>query len=300
MANLNLNFTYNWQNQKNIAGKKNKIEIVSSNARPATNGCWDKSQSGDLDGNAFIPRPIKAWRKQLQPDSIRGGTKYKNIILESEQPGRIITPDDNCCNTTNNITTQFVSNLSSDKFNNFNTDNITTITYDDIVNCQNGPVGKNICCNPEKNIIKYSQTTPIKNHFIDTSSYLQRKCNIYTQSYTKSSNIDYFNIYGLALYPNDNSIGPQSLINSKCYKTCKTNCPSILNKPYNQNLTEKYSIYKPNNREYSTQGAVSSSSRISNLKNNTISKYGSYANNAYGLYNVNYTNIIKDKNLLQY
>ena len=291
----NLNFTYNWQNQKNIAGKNNMAQIVSSNARPSTNGYWDNSQSGNLDGNSFIPRPIKAWRKQLQPNPIRGGTKSKNIIIESEQPSRIITPNDKCCNITNNITTQIVSNISSDKNNQFNTNNITTITYDDIINCQNGPVGKYICCNPEKNIIKYNQTTPIKNNFIDTSSYLQSKCNIYTQSYTKSSNIDYFSIYGSALYPNDNSIGPQSLINSKCYKTCGTNCPSILNKPYNKNLTEKYIIYKPNNREYSTQGAVSSSSRISNLKNNTIYKYGSYANNAYGLQIANYTNIIKDK-----
>jgi len=46
-------------------------------------------------------------------------------------------------------------NIGDLVFNNFNTDNITTITYDDIINCQNGPVGKNICCNPEKNIIKY-------------------------------------------------------------------------------------------------------------------------------------------------
>ena len=638
----NLNFTYNWQNQKYIAGKKNITQIISSNSRPATNGYWDKSQLNELDANAFIPRPIKSWRKQLQPNKIRGGTKSKNIILESEQPGRIISTDNWCNNytelreitffgeyiltneyppiamtanslnvagntygngnyiasssstrdgllpwrafddtttqwrsankynvgveplglpsspassttattgpilgewiqlqlpdaiklklfvikvraltsvqpkkmkllgsnnpnndwnilyetddlrylsyvetiyvnatelysyyrlvilsldggsqpyvdiveiqffeeiilikeyppiamtqditivsgntygngnyiasassngtgfsswhtfddtdnswrsgsvypnpTTSTITntgpilgewiqlqlpmeiklksflitpninftpipvkvkllgsnnpantwnilyetnlleynttiyvndiisysyyrlvilttnsnniliTQIVSNISSDKYNNFNTDIANTITYDNIVNCQNGPVGKYICCNPEKNIIKYNQITPINNNFIDTSSYLQSKCNIYTQSYTKSSNIDYFNIYGLALFPNDNTIGgPQLLINSKCYKTCGTNCPSILNKPYNQNLIEKYSIYKPNNREYSIQGAVSSSSRISNLKNNTIAKYNSNANSAYGLQNANYTNIIKDK-----
>ena len=111
----NLNFTYNWQNQKNIAGKNNMTQIVSSNARPLTNGYWDNSQSGNLDGNSFIPRPIKAWRKQLQPNPIRGGTKSKNIIIENEQPSRIITPNDKCCNTTNNITTQIVSNLSSDK-----------------------------------------------------------------------------------------------------------------------------------------------------------------------------------------
>jgi hypothetical protein len=635
----NLNFTYNWQNQKYIAGKKNITQIISSNSRPATNGYWDKSQLDELDANAFIPRPIKSWRKQLQPNKIRGGTKSKNIILESEQPGRIISTDNWCNNytelreiqffeeiisineyppiamtadslnvngntygngnyiasasdsatgllpfnafndttaqwrsvslypTTTNVTntptgytnttagpiigewiqlqlpnaiklksfvialnsisathpskakllgsnnpanawnilyetddmpysnlspttiyvnanelytyyrlviltgggsqpyvniveltffeefisineyppiamtqdttivngntygngnyiasassnagagllpwhtfddtdnswrsgsvypttstitntgpilgewiqlqipvaiklksflitpnttinprpkqvkllcsnnpadtwnilyetdlleyntiiyvnyiqsysyyrlvilttnsnniliTQIVSNISSDKYNNFNTDIANNITHDDIVNCQNGPIGKYICCNPEKNIIKYNQITPINNNFIDTSSYLQSKCNIYTQSYTKSSNIDYFNIYGLALFPNDNNIGgPQLLINSKCYKTCGTNCPSILNKPYNQNLIKKYSIYKPNNREYSIQGAVSSSSRISNLKNNTIAKYNySNDNNAYGLQNANYTKIIKDK-----
>ena len=618
----NLNFTYNWQNQKYIAGKKNITQIISSNSRPATNGYWDKSQLDELDANAFIPRPIKSWRKQLQPNKIRGGTKSKNIILESEQPGRIISTDNWCNNYTelreiqffeeyiinyppallsisdntttlieqsygngvynvsyssqtstriarnlfnghgvwrpntiidawvqlelpnsivlhsyqvntgigtgtgvptqfklegsndntfvtkvllntttwdrsegsrtiiinpsvnqsfkffrltnlniaysssfiqfsypliffeklntdkeyppiamtqditivsgntygngnyiasassnagagllpwhtfddtdnswrsgsvypnpttstitntgpilgewiqlqlpmeiklksflitpninftpipvkvkllgsnnsadtwnilyetdlleyntiiyvnytqsysyyrlviltttnsnNNLITQIVSNISSDKYNNFNTDIANTITHDDIVNCQTGPIGKYICCNPEKNIIKYNQITPINNNFIDTSSYLQSKCNIYTQSYTKSSNIDYFNIYGLALFPNDNNIGgPQLLINSKCYKTCGTNCPSILNKPYNQNLIKKYSIYKPNNREYSIQGAVSSSSRISNLKNNTIAKYNySNDNNAYGLQNANYTKIIKDK-----
>jgi hypothetical protein len=50
----------------------------------------------------------------------------------------------------------------------------------------------------------------------------------------------------------------------------------------------KSSIYKPNNIEFSKQGAVSGSSRISKIKNDTIYQYGANVNNANGLKATNY------------
>ncbi|MEX0597230.1 MAG: hypothetical protein WD512_12115, partial [Candidatus Paceibacterota bacterium] len=190
-------FTYKWQLQPYKSWKDYKNDIIPSNARPMTNGSWINNQVGGAetsDGNAFLARPLKQWRKQLQTDYIRGGTQSKNIIA-LELPGSVIAigsglPNGeipNCCgpssvcadpeNCYKQVNTKVVSNTSVDKYNNFcdSTGNCSImVTQDDVVNkCWNGPIGKRICCNPEANLIKGSQCTPIKDNFTDSSAYLQ-------------------------------------------------------------------------------------------------------------------------------
>ena len=70
-------FTYKWQFQPYKVWKgPSRVEAVPGNARPITNGSWILNQPDGqpvVDGNAFLPRPIKHWRRQLQSDPIRGG-----------------------------------------------------------------------------------------------------------------------------------------------------------------------------------------------------------------------------------
>jgi len=62
-------FTYKWQPQQYISWKGySRTEAVPGNARPLTNGTWILNQPDGMnqtDGNAFLPRPIKHWRRQL-------------------------------------------------------------------------------------------------------------------------------------------------------------------------------------------------------------------------------------------
>ena len=177
MTNLNYkHFTYKWQNQPYVITKNNKNQIIPSNARPITNGSWIINQPGGIeskDGNAFLARPLKQWRKQLQPDLIRSGTQSKNIIT-TDLPGSFFTlgsglpknETPTCCNTSSETIcqtpndcktyetkdTKIVSDIAKEKYNNFcdSTGNCSIlVTRDDVVNkCWNGPIGKRICCNP--------------------------------------------------------------------------------------------------------------------------------------------------------
>jgi len=300
-------FTYKWQPQPYKSWKNYKNDIVPSKARPITNGSWINNQVGGpiiSDGNAFLPRPLKHWRKQLNPDYIRGGTQSKDISA-LELPGSVIALGSglskgdtiNCCgpssvcvdpeNCYKATNTKIVSNTNVDKYNNFcdsigNCDNV--VTQNDVINkCWNGPIGKRICCNPEANLIKESQCTPIEGNFTDTSAYLQSRCKKYYQrlssqhangvKYFTSSPTYYSDLSGVALYPNNNQDGPQVSQKTSCIITCKLN----------QN-----NIYKPSNRPFSVEGAVSGGSRILKLKNDSFYQNGAQSNNANGLKATNY------------
>ena len=329
MSNLNYkHFTYKWQNQPYIITKNNKNQIVPSNARPITNGSWIINQPGGTetkDGNAFLARPLKQWRKQLQPNLIRSGTQSKNII-PSDLPGSVITlgsglpknTTPNCCGnsseiickiesdckTYESIDTKIVSDIPKEKYNNFcdATGNCSAlITQDDVINkCWNGPIGKRICCNPEANIIKGSQTTPISNNFTDTSAYLQRRCKKYYQrlssqhargvEYYTSKPTYYSDLSGVALYPIDSPTGPQVTQKTSCLGNCGSTCEKCNKSCPTGYLTQinQDTIYKPSNRHFSIECAVSGSARILKLKNDSFYQNGAQTNNANGLKATNY------------
>jgi hypothetical protein len=312
MSNLNYkHFTYKWQNQPYVITKNNKNQIITSNARPITNGSWIINQTGGTeakDGNAFLARPLKQWRKQLQPDLIRRGTQSKNII-PSDLPGSVITlgcglPKNTTPNCCDNVSTKIVSDIPKEKYNNFcdATGNCSVlISQDDVINkCWNGPIGKRICCNPESNLIKGSQTTPINNNFTDTSAYLQRRCKKYYQrlssqhargvEYYTSKPTYYSDLSGVALYPIDSPTAPQVTQKTSCSgncgstcENCNKSCPTGYVTQFNQ-----YTIYKPSNRPFSIEGAVSGSARILKLKNDSFYQNGAQTNNANGLKATNY------------
>jgi len=84
------------------------------------------------------------------------------------------------------------------------------------------------------------------------------------------------------LYPNDEPLGPQTFLIPDCVTLCKEIQP--------------VTIYKPNNRTFSTQGVTDSSNRTNKLRYDTVKSaaaslkdvFGQSAANA-GKYLINYT-----------
>jgi len=272
-------YTYMWNLQPYKTDKGiSRIETAPSNARPLTNGNWDAGQfNNSVDGNAFLPRPIKHWRKQLQTDPVRGGSKSK-IITETFQPGGTVylnagvNEERECCEL-GQVTTKLPSYITIEKNNQFcDTVNCSyTVTAEDVENGWNGPIGKKICCNPEKNVIKRGTTLLSKKYYTDSKAYLRSRNKLYKQKLTilPYSGITYYNSQGDWLYPNDTSIGPQIFSTGDCPQTA---CGG------NQQIT----IFKPNNRQFKVQGAVSSSTRLEKLKLETVNKSGKSFANVYG------------------
>ena len=110
-----LNFKYkSWKGPS-------RVEAVPGNARPITNGAWILEKidtQSNIDGNAFLPRPIRHWRRQLQNDPIRGGSAPKNI-REAFQPGATIYlggkvgETNDCCVPENKTGYNIIANISS-------------------------------------------------------------------------------------------------------------------------------------------------------------------------------------------
>jgi len=298
---MSIKKTYMWQLQQYKPDKGiSRIEVAPSNARPLTNGNWNKNQFENAkDGNAFLPRPIKHWRKQLQPDLIRGGSK-SNQITEAFQPGGTVylngnvNEENNCCQT-NNITTKLPSYITIEKNNKYcNTPDCSyTVTAQNVEDGWNGPIGKKICCNPEYNRIKPATTLLSKKYYTDSKMYLRSRNKLYNQ---KLSNlpypgVNYYNDNGKWLYPTNNLLGPQVFSTGECPQGSCGSSPQI-------------TIFKPNNREFKVQGAVSSSTRLEKLKLDTVNKsakslvipYGKSASKAGSYYlNGNTPYLIKDK-----
>ena len=273
-------YTYMWQLKPYKPDKGiSRIEIAPSNARPLTNGEWDNNQFNDAkDGNAFLPRPIKHWRRQLQPDPTRGGSKSKTIT-EVFQPGGTVylngnVDEENECCETGNVTTKLPSYISISKNNKYCSTNdhcSYTVTAQNVEDGWNGPIGKKICCNPVYNRIKPSTTILSKKYYTDSRAYLRSRNKLYNQ---KSTNlpypgVTYYNSEGEWLYPNDSLLGPQVFSTGECTQTA---CEG----------SKQITIFKPNNRPFKVQGAVSSSTRIDKLKLDTVNKSGSSLVRPYG------------------
>ncbi len=119
--------------------------------------------------------------------------------------------------------------------------------------------------------------------FTDSAAYLQSRCVTYDQklAYNPAAGVTYFSPQGLVLQPNNSPTGPQVSETDNCFT-----------QPARCNTT----IYKPNNSQFANQGGVSSSSRISRLKYNTLNNYGAEFNSAAGAVGVNTGRYISEPN----
>jgi hypothetical protein len=235
---FNLNQPYvTWKNPSTNSA-------VPTWSRPLINGPGTNNTIGD--GTSFRARPIKHWRKQLNPVS-GSGSGQSGIGMPNDTPGGAVhlgNAQSLICNTNNGIKESI--------------DKVVT------------------CCYTKR----LNPSTPTDYH-ADTNSYLHSRCQTFDQ---KSSTLPDPNAIYLVdsgkkdsnnnpIYvpaqPSDSSTGSQVRLTQSCAQA----------KCANNRVT---TIYKPNNAQYAQQGAVSSSSRMVRLKLNTINKNGNSFRSAWG------------------
>lgn len=197
-------------------------------------------------GNDFRARPIKHWRKQLMSDD--RAIFSKSVMHYFDTPGNTINKSvtlyNNCQDDCGINFNLYIPAISSNSHPQYN--DPTPNDYD---------ISNNTCraCNPEAHVIKSASTILKKTYYTDSKSYLQSRCRTYDQKLPVSSNKDQKN----PIYYGD-------CYNGLCRNKIET-------------------IYKPNNSEFSQQGAASSSSRIAKLKQDIINKNGNSFKGVFGL-----------------
>lgn len=300
-----MNYTYNWQPQPQVAWKgKSTNSVTKSWSRPFSNGSatpWASGKgyeqtplnSGDGTGFWGKPRPLKQWRKQLNP---RLPNHTKDIGMPMDIPGGSVYlgADSTQCsvkdcsnsyflkdNNSKNSSLQIVTPTSSDSF------------YDSDQN-------KMVCvaCNPENNIIK-EKVQPLQDSYTEYGAYLHSRAKKYSQRTGRGiSGVyqgSYFNESGKMLYPSNASGPPEYYYPASKMIALRCDISNNYTKDDNGNITgiikSKPYIYKPSNPQFSTQGAVSGGSRISKLKENTINFNRANTVTANGLRNVNNGNL---------
>jgi hypothetical protein len=245
-----MNFTYK---QPYVTWKGPSTgSAIPSWSRPLIN-----NNTNTNTGTSFAARPIKHWRKQLVPAANTGITRNASMGMPMDRPGGSVylgaTVD--CSNCLVNLT-DLIPTTKNTIFDN---------TKDASGNC--------VACNPETNIIKSGITLLNKNYYTDSKAYLQSRCQTYDQklSTTPIPGNSYINpTTHQPIPPSDSPTGSQVYYTENCSKKCET-INSVVR-----------TIYKPNNQQYSQQGSVSSSSRLTRLKNNTITKNGNSFKTAWG------------------
>lgn len=207
----------------------------------------------------FKAGPIKHWRKQLIPTEGSGHGKTA-IGMPSDLPGGLTNvgvatnPCLECGYNLKNL-------LFAEAINVFDSGVKQLNEEGDGVVCT--------ACNPENNIIKSATTKLRKKYYSDTKGYLKSRCLTYDQRLSGNrveGNI-YINPNNTPAWPSDSPLGSQVRATLDCSISCSTPITTI---------------YKPNNTQYATQGAVSSSSRLTRLKLNTINDNGSSFRTAFG------------------
>lgn len=130
-----------------------------------------------------------------------------------------------------------------------------------------GSKNNGVCRGGNTNVYYRSATTNVnKDYHQTTKSYLHRKCKTFEQNLKLGENIS------------DETYKMTSCSNNNCNKT----------------------IYKPNNKKFSKQGSVESSTRLLRLKNDTINQNGASFRSAFGRQSANagkYKNSIGNENI---
>tara|TARA_Y100000991_G_scaffold214889_1_gene203730 strand:- start:1530 stop:2564 length:1035 start_codon:yes stop_codon:yes gene_type:complete len=225
---------------------------------------YNRSENSTDDPNAFRARPLKHWRHQYGEINDKQTYNNKRLIHYVDKPGGyIVRPYQLQCDCNGSVSMVTDFNLgrikNENKVGKFNVVN-SNGDKDDLKNYYENNVNHidaNITClnlaDPPSKAKKLTRTKTTVNenpalpkYFQTNFSYLQNRCKTFKQ---KSYN-----------FQNSTS----SSINNEYDANC---CPS--------NVNCKKTIYKPNNKQFSVQGAVDSSSRIARLKLNEINKYAS-------------------------
>ena len=269
---MTLIFAYRFDKQPYVSWKgnisQNQFNVaVPTNKRPAINGPALTNLTPHV--NKRSAQPIKHWRKQLDPENqgVHSKISVANLIERPGGASRLAQSANACknCDVSGNA-------LYAKEYIQTNTLHFPKPTSEDQVDASNNP--RCLACNPEAHVIKSAVTILKKSYYSDFNGYLKSRGKTYEQkqSFTKKTGIDY-GTSSNPTYPSDATNGPQIFNMLNCVSKCVT--------PTNT-LGNQTTIYKPNNRGFSQQGAVSSSNRLAKLKYDTITKNGNSFRSAYG------------------
>lgn len=244
--------------------------VVSSNSRPNTNG---PSSDPLLYHSAFgKARPLKLWRKQLVPTANSGSSK--SSLLGLDKPGSSTLRSNSDCTTCLSSIPEAAISTSIQGNNSFlttATPNNSTMNAGSITDTSNNIYDKCLSCDATSNRIKPATTVLSKKYYTSSQSYLRSRCQTYAQKamIEKRPGIQYVDSNGIPLQPTDANNGPQVFNTASCEIGCG-------------NGKTVTTIYKPNNAKFAQQGAVSSSTRLLRLQQETIDKNGSSFLSAFG------------------
>ena len=210
------------------------------------------SRSTESSGPNFKANPIRHWRKQLIPNNTTGFSKA--TINNINMPGATSNSGSsnacpNCANTNVNFLKTYIPHKSLDSHPQYSPPLEGDSSY-------NENLRHMVCraCNPEAHRIKSGPTIISKAYHDTMHSYLKSKDKLYDQNISLSS------IY----------IG----VSGEYYSSsCKNKCNAGYSKV----------TYKRSNFKYNSQGAVSSGSRLLNLKYNTVNDNANSFKTAYVL-----------------
>lgn len=314
MANVR---TYMWEPQPPVAtkgeGHKTSVPVgVATWSRPASNvgpggkvrasvyvdneGKQHHLKTSDPYGStscrnckrpgrrsAFNPRPLKVWRKRLNPvpgsgggrpgignpmDRPGGSTIRRSLI--DKDPKDIHTPP-GCCSS------QLIEAFQPLEPG-WKPPGKGTRDRSNTSAC--GPTCT--ACNPEAHVIRRATTVLSKKYYTDSRAYLRSRGKRFDQNLGSGAHIHglkYANSAGDVLYNNGDPSrangaygGLQCPPGSNCPPLPPAHCggaPIARDPP---GRAKPRHIYKPNNRPFGVQGAVESSTRLDRLKLNTIQR----------------------------
>ena len=271
--------------------------IVPGLHRPNTNGVPSNIHQHDFDGPEFKARPIKHWRRQLVPTSINTGSgisgpsqpigssgqRNATVGLLMDRPGAVTYVGDASCECVQQPGNSYTI---SEYFLEVPKNKGTIVENQGVVD--NGDYEINtgiystrcIGCNPQNNVIKSASSLLSRAYYSDTTGYLKSRCKTYQQnaSINRTSGVTYLGPNGQHIWATSSANGSQVYQTNDIYK------PRVNPHACGGNSSSGAStvIFKPNNYQYSVQGAVDSSTRIEKLKLNTINTNANSLRSAFG------------------
>lgn len=286
--NLNVSNTLSTTNQPSLATKAYTTHSVyPGNSRPNVNGLNSGYDPALFSGPFGRARPLKLWRKQLQPNSVTHRSKVSIGMINA--PGGVVFRGAACnCGATTNgklyvSEDVFVPNIQ-ESTPGPTVHNAGYIQVGDPASPNSYQINTGIyetkylgSC-PKTRVIKSARTRLSRAYYTDHAAYLQSRCKTFRQKETISPapNVTYVNpVNGQPIWPSNSHTG------SQVYNT--NNCPNAAVLHANPaNACKATTIYKPNNKKYGCQGAVSASSRLARLKVDTINTNGASFASAFG------------------
>ena len=280
-------------------------QVVPGFSRPNENGSLLNIPIGqqrdeaahDFTGPAMKARPMKHWRRKLQPTA-NSGCSVNSVSLVIDTPGGTtksgngVTCD--CSDSAANSYATFDEKLLKipsqkcepcDRVENKGYVQVGNPADPNSYQIQTGLYNtKYIGCCPANNVIKSAVTLMSKAYYSDSRAYLQSRCKRYEQKLSTNPvpGVQYIGPDHMPNWPNDECLGPQTRLTGSClYPACSVNDKSMPTR------CQGTTIYKPNNVPFAKQGGVSSSTRTLSLRVNTVNLNGNSFYSAFGAQGAN-------------